>query len=244
MALNTILDESVVVGFLGAPLVGAAGLRAPLFLDPSGRFFAAPATPDTAPEYHSKEEVEQLEQIGQLVQLPAVRAPRIPEGVILYAHHQFLSPGPDALSLEAGAGWALSGGTARYLPRGEALAIMETWGKALLGDADRHLLQGTQGAERAFKAAQRARYCAPPKEHGELRFQVFVRLVASWTALKRPPEHILRDARRDYKEDRLTQIQEEASRLLAPPATFASFDDSRNRLRQGQQAKRATRRAA
>lgn len=239
MALNAILDESVVVGFLGAPIVGAAGLRAPLFLDPSGRFFAAPATPDTAPEYHSKEEVEKLEQTGQLVQLPAALAPRIPEGVILYAHHQFLSPGPDALSLEASAGWALPGGTARYLPRGEALAIMETWGKALLADADRHLLQGTQGADRAFKAAQRARYCAPPREHGELRFQVFVRLVASWTALKRPPEHILRDARRDYDGDRLKQIQAAASRLLLPAIPRVNLGASRDRMRKPQQADRA-----
>lgn len=200
--------EEMVVGFLGLPTEGAAGVKPPLVRTADGLFRSADgrcAAPDLA----------QLVEEGMATPLPR-EIPYQKGHVVLYAHRDFLAPVganrlhlvADDLDLDRESGLRVG-----YLAQQTALARMALWGRDLVVDAQRHL-QGKpsdQDIARAVDSAQRARFAAPGSSNPGLRRQLFVLLAAGFALQGRNVERVLRDARRDgFDEEALDDIRRDA----------------------------------
>jgi hypothetical protein len=232
------LQDISVVGMSGIPVQGGAGIKPPIFRDEKDqKFFSLGRTP---PQRYDAQEIESYEQQGLLARTQATWKP-VDTGVILYAHRQFVEPGPDLLKLDPSALrwdekldiWVM------YERRDKAMRCLEHWGDALIHDATERLREAAKQAfaaeqplvDRALDDARRARYCAPPPEHSKLRARSFECWAAAWILQGRPIDALLRDARRDFpNNETIEQIEKNARHLATPETATYPASKSRNRL--------------
>lgn len=186
-----------VEGFQGAPVVGACGLRAPLYLDmerakqtlPSF-FFKAP--PDQPLHFLSEWEVQKSKEEGHLT-FVCYRGEPIDGAVVLYAHNNFFQ-GCEEVYAYLGATMELSWGKAIYLPEMEACKVMSRMATALIRLAEGYLHR--KDNEQANAMLNKALFCALPSMPGQRR-EVFRRQLRLCDSPRKKALLIAR-ARRDF----------------------------------------------
>jgi hypothetical protein len=234
MALGWPPADVFVVGFCGLPVRGAAAIAPPFLRSGKWYFAADPASPVVPTTVVGDDELQEYADAG-FVSLTATHWPHAPGGVVLYAHTQFLAPGENRLELprksltESGRDDVV----VAYLSRGEALTILEEWGRLLLRDAN-VLFAGRPSEEallRAQDSAERALFCAPPPEHRDLRTDAFVSLASAKLLLGQPLTRLYREIGLDFDDLTLARIRQRIEARAAgtysypPPAVNAHRED-------------------
>jgi hypothetical protein len=114
-----------------------------------------------------------------------------------------------------------------YVGRAQALRQLARWGAELIQDAKERIHAAAKVApersradlQRILNDAVRARFCAPPPEHPNLREEAFACWGAAWILdgrLDALPA-LLRDARRDFPGEQIVERIEATARRLAKP---------------------------
>lgn len=218
MAADYLTPGARVIGFSGTPVRGGAGIKPAVLEDPPGRFFAdIGRRPDAS---YDAVELESFIERGLLCRIPHP-GPPISGGVFLYAHEDFVRSGDGSLDLPRAVVFLERheplGIYFRYLPFRRARDELKQWGEELLDNARKQARCGE--LRRALGSAERAGYAVLPdpsthrRDH-DFNRRVFVYLCAAYKGLERDAGPVLDDARIDFSEDVVGDINRAAEDLF------------------------------
>lgn len=208
-----------VVGFSGRAVKGAGAMRSPVFEQPEGQFFL----PSQPQKTYTRPELEEYVQSGYATLLTRPREyRRIPGGVVVYAERTYVLPREGMFDLshlfkatdETFEYQDDVGIYTGYFSRDMALAILRTWGEALVADAETSLRPTAPKWERAFDSACRAQIAAPPPEHKDIRQRAFVAMAVARAMMGKDVEDVFHIVRQDRNVDLLHAVENAAKRWI------------------------------
>lgn len=219
------LSGPAVVGFSGMPVQGVIEMRSPVFQCPDGRYLVQNSY--TGEVICLQREEEYLGHVAKGFATTTTRTwSRVPNGVLLYAHRDFVTPPEEAglFSLSTDVLEEMEWDEqvesyVTYLVREEAVELFRRIGTSLLEDARHWLSAAVPDYNRAHDSAMRARMTGPPPDNSELREAAWVVAAAAWKLSGKEWEDMVWMVGMDRDAELLTRVVDAALKLAATCAT-------------------------